>query len=422
MAIKDFYPAIRPTLDLNFAGSRTVDPRITFTRASTATYFDEFGVMRTALANVPRIDFDPATGECKGLLIEEQRTNLLTYSQQFDNAAWVRQGTSPNNSTVLSNAAVAPDGTLTADKLIEMPSAAGSGMHGVYRFYAVPSGAITLSFYVKAAERYIVRLSAYEGGVPANPVGAYFNLSTGSVTSTSGLTTNATITPVGNDWYRCAVSGVSAGTTSSWSVDPVRVSGQSSYTGDGTSGIYIWGAQIETGNAPTSYIPTTTAQVTRAADAASMTGTNFSKWYKPEEGTLLVDYRRNSNKASGNQIPFVVSDGTTNNIIAITDSANGLNDRVLVVVGGVNQASLGSVDYTENQQMIRSIGYKKDDVSTSVNGSSAASDDLVLIPSVNRLDIGYASYFLASRINGYISRLSYYPKRLSNTNLQALAA
>lgn len=417
MAIKDFYPAIRPALDLNFTGSRSVDPGITFSRSGTgnvASYFDEKGVMRFAPSNVPRIDFNPVTGECLGLLMEEQRTNLLTYSEQFDNAAWDKM-----NSTVTANSTVAPDGSSTADMLVENTN---TSWHETGNGATLVAGTTyALSIYAKASSRTRVRLAGrFSASWTSLPIGV-FDLLTGTVVTSTGAS-SAVISDAGNGWYRCTIFGTTSATVAGLVVSLVQSGTTSSYTGDGTSGLYIWGAQLEQGSFPTSYTPTTSVQVTRAADAASMTGTNFSKWYKQEEGTLLVDYRRNSNKASGNQIPFVVSDGTGNNIIAIADSANGSSDRVLVIVGGVNQASLRSVDYTENQRMVRSIGYKKDDVSASINGSSAASDDLVLIPSVNRLDIGYASYFSASRINGYISRLSYYPKRLSNTNLQALAA
>lgn len=420
MAIKDSYPSISPTLDLNFAGTRTVDPRITFSRASTATYFDEFGVMRTAPTNTPRIVFDPATGECKGLLMEEQRTNLLTYSEQFDNAAWVKQGTVPNNSTVLANASVAPDGTLTADKLIEMPSAAGSGMHGIYRFYTVPSGAITLSFYAKAAERYIVCLSAYEGSVPANPVGAYFNLSTGAVTSTSGLTTNATITPVGNGWYRCTVSGVSAGTASSWSVDPVQVSGQSSYTGDGTSGIYIWGAQLEVGAFPTSYIKTEASQATRAADSAAMTGSNFSSWYRLDEGTIYceAEYFGPNNADATTTGIVTLGDGTSSNFLSLVVKTDNKSSRASFANELI--ANTSSNSYIENTVAKFTIGYKNLDCVFSKDGGVLTGNNSINTIPFNQLVIG--AYYMTSsrRLNGRIKRISFYPKRVSNTNDQAL--
>ena len=324
MAIKDLYPSIHPTLDLNFAGTRTVDPRITFSRASTATYFDEFGVMRTVPANSPRIDFDPVTGECKGLLIEEQRTNLLLNSATL----------ATQNVTV---AAVAH--TLT--------------------FYG--TGTVTLS---GAATGVLVGTGA------ANRVELTFTPTAGTLTLT--------------------------------------------VTGSCTQG------QLEVGAFPTSYIPTTSAQATRAADSATMTGSNFSSWYRHDEGTFLAAYSRNSDKANGSQIPCIVSDGTGNNVIAITDNVNGTGDRALIITNGVSQVNMGSINYTADQLIVRSVGYKLNDVATSANGAAVWTDDSALIPAVNQLSIGFAPYFSSSRLNGHIRRFAYYANRLSNTNLRAL--
>lgn len=294
MAIKDLYPASRPTLDLNFAGSRIVDPRITFSRSGTgnvAGYFDEKGVMKFAPPNVPRIDFDPVTGECKGLLIEEQRTNLLTYSEQFDNAAWLKLGAAPYNVTILQNTIVSPDGSLTADKLVERPSSVGAVSHSIYKLYTPPAGAVTLSIFAKAGERSIFRLGSYEGAITSTPLSAVFDLAEGTVKQTSGLTTSAYITSVGNGWYRCVASGVSGGNLISWLFNTSVAVESDVYVGDGNSGIYVWGAQLEQGAFPTSYIPTTTAQVTRAADTASMSGANFSSWNNTT-GTILAKYKK----------------------------------------------------------------------------------------------------------------------------------
>ena len=104
-------PTIRPSLNLDFANTKYLDSRVTFSRTSTATYYDQYGTLQTAAMGEARFDYDPATGEAKGLLIEEQRTNLLTYSEQFDNAAWIKTRLS-----VDANNTTAPDGTLTADK------------------------------------------------------------------------------------------------------------------------------------------------------------------------------------------------------------------------------------------------------------------------------------------------------------------
>ncbi|MCP4789420.1 MAG: hypothetical protein GY881_04195, partial [Gammaproteobacteria bacterium] len=107
MTIKHLFPAVWPDLNLDFANSKELDPRITFTRSSVGTYVDENGIIQTAVDDQPRFDHDPATGESLGLLIEESRTNLLTYSEQFD------QWDKGNNTTITPNAATAPDGSMT---------------------------------------------------------------------------------------------------------------------------------------------------------------------------------------------------------------------------------------------------------------------------------------------------------------------
>jgi hypothetical protein len=151
-----------------------------------------------------------------------------------------------------------------------------------------------------------------------------------------------------------------------------------------------------------------------------MTGANFSSFYRQDEGSFVAAYSRNSDRAGGNQIPFMVSDGTGVNIIAVTDGANGVSDRVLMVANNASQMNTGSVNYTANQLLIRSIGYKVDDCATAVNGGTLTTDTSALIPVVNQLTIGYAPYFTASRLNGHIRKLAYYPRRISNTELQAL--
>lgn len=274
MAIKDYYPASRPTLDLNFAGSRIVDPRVTFSRAGTATYFDEFGVMRTAPANTPRLDFEPVTGECKGLLIEEQRTNLLTYSEQFDNAAWYK-----TNGTVTTNSIVAPDGTLTADKF----ETSSGGSSYLYQGKTLTQGQVyVLSAYVKhisgVGEFWLRDFT--EAGI------ASFNIINGMPLSSTGIASSPQIVNFGNGWYR--VSAVFTPTIATANHNLSCPHPSSPLVGNA---FYVWGAQLETGSTPTGYIPTTSAQVTRAADTASLSGANFSSWNNTT-GTILAKYKK----------------------------------------------------------------------------------------------------------------------------------
>ena len=243
LGVASGYPALRPSLLLDFANSRAVDPRITFTRSSTATRVNQFGLIESVASGVPRIDHDPVTGECRGLLIEEARTNLLTYSEQFDNAAWMKI-----RSSLTANAVTAPDGALTADKLIEDTTASSS--HYFYTILAKAASSIqyAAAIYVKAAERSKILFGIY-GGTSGRAT-AIFDVSAGSyasLTTTSGWSAaTAEIQSVGNGWYRCIVVATSnTDARVDFQATLVNGAGADVYTGDGTSGIYVWGAQLE---------------------------------------------------------------------------------------------------------------------------------------------------------------------------------
>ena len=415
MAIKDLYPSINPTLDLNFAGTRTVDPRITFSRASTATYFDEFGVMRTAPANTPRIDFDPVKGECKGLFIEEQRTNLLTYSEQFNNSAWVKTRT-----TITVNTIVAPDGTLTADKLVEDTqtgahiAVSGSGLSDNTDY--------TISVFAKAAERSYIYLAFITKGGGIR--GRIFNLIDGTSTqpSATGHSTppsGYTITPVRNGWFKCTITHNSniGANTGHFRAHIATDHDTFDYTGDGTSGIYIWGAQLEAGAFPTSYIKTEASQVTRAADIATMTGSNFSSWYRQDEGTLFADYVLGAGNVS---IGVFGTDDTTSNNNNQMRYADGSQAQFAVTTGGVAQVNLAPSGYSTTGNYRRAVTYAANSFNQAINGVLPSAEDTSgVVPVVTRALIGNEGAS-GNFLNGHIRRIAYYSKRLSNTNLQGI--
>jgi hypothetical protein len=199
---------INPTLQLNFAKTKRLDPRITFSRADTgasqATYFGADGVLKYAGIGEPRFDHDPVTGESLGLLIEEQRANLLVRSEEFDNAAWTINS---SEVTAQGNVVVAPDGTLTGYKLI---ATTGSAPHILRQFASVTSGTTyTQTWYVKKAEYTTCSVVASTG---FSLQVADINLNTGAVTSSTFVTTPI-VQSVCNDWWRIIVSAAATAST-----------------------------------------------------------------------------------------------------------------------------------------------------------------------------------------------------------------
>jgi hypothetical protein len=199
---------------------------ITFTRASTGTYLDSDGLLKTATTNVPRIEYD-INGNRKGLLIEEARTNLVLYSEDFANAAWLK-----SNATVDGNIVIAPNGTLTGSLIY--PTATSTSMHVAKTWVLL--GFAAQSVYAKAAGKDFLVLRRPDGAT-AN---AWFNLSTGEVTSVSAGT--ASIVPVSNGWYRCTYVSTVPSTNNVMYISTSDANGSLNVTASGTDGIYIWGA------------------------------------------------------------------------------------------------------------------------------------------------------------------------------------
>jgi hypothetical protein len=310
MSIKGLYPTTKPSLLMDFCNTEVLDPRITSVRASVGTYYDANGVLQTAPSGVARFQFDPVTGVSQGLLRENQATNLVLRSEEFDNAYWLK-----SIATITSNTVIAPDGTLTGDKLVETIS---SGIHAVYKSLTLTATSYTASYYMKSAERTwgFVQLST-------TALGAYFDLQNGVVgTVDAGFT--ASIQGVGNGWYRCSVT--TTATAASWTSAsfPAQGNGLKSYTGDGVSGIYIWGAQLEANSYPTSYIKTVASQVTRAADTITLTNTDV---YNTAEFTAVSS-------------PFGVSGVSAN---TVTLNGDVPIERLYVYPRNISQDQINSV-------------------------------------------------------------------------------
>jgi hypothetical protein len=413
---------VAPSLSLDFTDpSETLDSRITFTRGSTGTRFNSSGVLESVAINTPRFDYDPVTLAPKGLLVEEQRTNLLTYSSEFDNAAWTK-----TRSSITANTIVAPDGTLTGDKLVEDTTA--SNTHEVSRTESYTSGTnYTFTIYAKAAERSIVAFVGSNAAFGA-VIAGQFNLSTGeAIVGTSGTNTSASMTSVGNGWWRCVFTAQATSTTSGSLIWRMRVvSGQNNYTGDGYSGLYLWGAQLEAGAFPTSYIPTVAATATRNADVASMTGTNFSSWYRADEGTFFVDWTAGQDDVFINA--WSVGSTVVNGGFMNMRRGNTGNLAASIIDGTVTQSGIsiitGSPIAGTTYKAVSA--YKVNDFAAVANGGAVGTDTSGTVPStIGTLLIGNGwSNGGATAANEYLNstirKIAYYPSRLSNAQLQAL--
>ncbi|HRK98767.1 MAG TPA: hypothetical protein PLE43_09895, partial [Alphaproteobacteria bacterium] len=349
-------------------------------------------------SGTPRFDHDPVTHAPKGMLIEEARTNLFTRSSEFDNSAWAKI-----SSNLTANAITAPDGTMTADKLA---SAANTNQHYIYQGSLTLGTSYTISVYAKAAEETNFSLNlAYNSG------GSNFNLSTGTITSTSFGT--ARMTSVGNGWFHCAIVVTPTVATAAL----IQLRGRALiYTGDGTSGIYIWGAQLEQGAFPTSYIPTTTAAVTRAADALTMpTGS----WYNANSGSLYAEADTmpyNGSLSGAISIAFF-NDVTTNNEWGLRFDAGGTNTASPYVAGGVNQTTIYTLPVLSGiNKTVHAMS--SNTRSTVGNGGTVRTGTYSSPPAITTLDIG--KKYPSSYLNGWIQRAKYYPLNISDTQLQLM--
>jgi hypothetical protein len=367
-------------------------------------------VLMTAPAGVARFDHNPVTGESLGLLVEGPSTNLLTYSEEFSNTAWSKDAV-----LTADNVVVSPDGLLHGCKIV--PTTTNTS-HRVYQSQSVSGSSGVHTVYVKSAGYNKIAIR------DAHTTGLYtaFDLSQGTPIA-GGTASTPYITSVGNGWYRCSIVIVGAPTQAiSIQVLPNSYTTGSvvdAWAGDGYSGIYIWGAQLEAGAFTTSYIKTGASQVTRSIDDAKMTGANFSSWYRQDAGTFFANVNGSS---LGNRFVYSVDNGTSTSGNNYMHSAFETNKHFNVVSSGNTVAQLDAGTCTANAFAKFACAYTVNDFAASLNGGSMASDPSGNLPiGLSRLLIGNAyDYAPQNNINGTIKRLAYYPARLTNAQLQAL--
>ena len=373
------------TLDLNFMFPGTLDPRITFTRASSATYTDASGVVQMAATNAPRWDY--ANGVLRGLLIEEQRTNIALQSSTSV-APWQAFGTVVVAPTWTPNNAIAPDGTTTASRTV-FPAVSG-----------VNAASILFQTITLTAVPYV--FSVYLKG---NVGGEQVYIGANASPYARSLVTLTT------QWQRFSVP--ITGTAANWNFKIGTDLSDAGQTTTAASTVYVWGAQVEQGAFPTSYIPTASVAVTRAADVASISPANMVPWFAPSGGSWFAEFDYTTNpltnsRVIGQPVPSGLTplfmrttnagsqfDGGLSDTITTT-TANVINKMVSTWMPGQAKIALNAGPVTTTAALTTGYGVL---ATSGINIFTTASSG-------------------PDNLSGHIRRVTYWNRALSDTEMQ----
>jgi hypothetical protein len=333
------------TLAYNDEGGNFKPLPFNFTRSTSGTRVNKDGLIEVVTNNKPRIDFlNDSNG---ALLLEPQRTNLIQYSEDFTQGYWIK-----NNITINSNSVISPDGSLNATKLVE-----DNVSNSIFRLRSgghSTSGDNTLSIFVKAAERKWIffRENGETGAF------AYFNVEDGTIGQSSSAE-NIEIKNFGNGWFK--ISFKDSLTFVGIDIRIALQDGVNQYNGDGTSGVYIWGAQIEQGSYSTSYIPTQGSAVTRIADSCSQTPP--SGIIGQTEGTMFIEF--DAEEDAPQNMNLINFNNSTQASVLIAKKTSG-ELRAQVFAGGSALVDINSAIVSGKTKA--AIAYKSGDSVLYVNG------------------------------------------------------
>jgi hypothetical protein len=375
-----------PSFALDFT-SAILDPSITFTRSgNTATRVNSSGLVEVINADLPRFDFNPVTLACRGLLIEEEKTNLFLHSSDFTNAVW------NTNAAATANQGTSPSGNNDAT-LWTLPGTGSS----TYQLIVVNSTSCTISVYAKKGDSSVFDLLIRNQTTATNLTRFRFNLDTLTFSLQAGNGT-ATLENAGNGWVRASVTqatSITSGNTIRGYVYPAGTTGAAGLF------TYLWGAQLETGAFATSYIPTEASALTRNADVATITGTNFSDFWQAGKGGASVIATPLT--VSGVRPLVQFDDTTANEIIALR--GNAANPELQIVDGGAPQVQLDAGTIVANTSYSLTGWWQTNDCKARQNSGATVSDYTATIPTVTQMRIGSDG---TNYLNGTIATIDYY--------------
>jgi hypothetical protein len=384
----------------------------TVDRNSTKYVLGSGGTIISYATDEPAFEFN-ADGSYKGLLVEPAATNICLQSEDI-NTTWLTF-----QSTVTANDTTAPDGNATADKLGDNNSG-GVGDVIIYQTIIVSANTkYTASVFLKADQLSFASFEAtgYDGATSGNQ---FFGLSGAGTKGTASNLDDSKIEEYPNGWYRCSITWTQGAADTSFQIRIYVADSISnrSVDRDTTSSIFAWGAQVETGPIATSYIPTTTASVTRVKD--DITLGSASSLIGQTEGTLYVEVDWRLATVIQQNI-LSVNDGTADNRFLIFNSLDP-ELRMFAAANGVTLTIQGvsSTGFSGIQKI--AFAYKTDDFELYRNGSSISSDtsgSLAALATITDIDIGQR-YDAGNQANMWIRAVALYPKRLSDAECEAL--
>ena len=455
MSIKDNFPSVGPSLSLNFARSKTLDPRITFSRTNqTATYMNENGLIVDAGADEPRFDHKYENGVVKslGLLVEEQRVNNIHVSapspSDISQSSTAEGWRDRSNINLEYSSVTSPDGTNNAVGVAYTSSSSDYQIPFIYgdQGTLTSNTSYTLSYWVDDSELVesnnfhlstIIGTNSWDSST-----GRWFVVNYNKTSDTFGspaYSTRASVTAENANTIFTDISGTVSHYPNNWKRISISFKLDSSYDGyydseDTTPdlrfnyGIYMgvagytndnvgnnmktWGWQLEEGEFPTSYIPTSAGISTRSRDSVIMDGSNFSDWYNENEGTFYC-----STTDPKGTVIFGIANTFDNTVYVTAPTSFPFVFRS----GGSASSSAGIVTHTGTTKI--AVGIETNNNIGCIDGTLTSSNNSATPIGPIRLVVGaspWSATAIGNQINGYVSQLTYYPKRLTNTQLQNL--
>lgn len=388
--------------------------KLTFTRASTATRFNSAGLLETVASGVLRIDYDPVTRAKRGLLMEGARTNLFLWSEDLSQSGW----------WILSGASVGGAISRCGVSLSLLVENTANSTHQTQQGYTGWNAGTTysVSIIAKAKERSRFCLTFGASAFSGYAIGD-FDLVAQTATSTGGTSAICRITPLSDGCYLCTATATATTTTTGANVFIQLSNGSTTYTGNGTSGMYFGAAQLEAGAIPSSYIPTTSAQVTRAAEVCKILTSAFPATATGPYTLFCKGIWPLNNASDVTRVMYSLNNGSFNesryigrNVSAQSSPAN--------IVGGASNVSFTPASVTPLAAFKLAVRHQLNDINFAVSGAlPSAADTVCAVPlAPTQLNIGNLQDSGTSHWHGWIQQLAVIPVALTDAQLQAVTA